>query len=39
LHVSDDGGAMLFEWQSGEIIIRVGNKVNPNEVMILPGSE
>lgn len=39
LHVSDDGGAMLFEWQSGEIIIRVGNKVKPSEVMILPGSE
>ncbi|PWK13767.1 DUF4178 domain-containing protein [Tumebacillus permanentifrigoris] len=39
LHVSDDGGAMLFEWQSGEIIIRVGNKVKPSEVRILPGSE
>lgn len=39
LHMADQGGAMLFEWQSGEIIIRVGSKVKPSEVMILPGSE
>lgn len=39
MHLSDDGDAMLFEWQSGEIIIRVGGKVKPSEVMILSGSE
>lgn len=38
LHLSDDGRPMLFEWQRGEIIIRVGESVKPYECRILAGA-
>ena len=39
LHLADDGRAMLFEWQKGEILIRIGQPVKPFEISILAGSE
>lgn len=39
LHQAQGGGLMLFEWQQGEIIIRVGQAIKPYEVNVLAGSE
>jgi hypothetical protein len=39
LHLADDGDALLFEWQNGEVLIRLGKPVKPFEVNILAGSE
>jgi len=39
LHLADDGRAMLFEWQQGEILIRLGVPIKSHEVTILAGSE
>jgi len=39
LHLADDGRAMLFEWQTGEIVIRLGHPIKPNECTILAGPE
>jgi hypothetical protein len=38
LHQAQGGGLMLFEWQQGEIIIRVGQAIKPYEVSLLAGS-
>lgn len=38
-HLADDGRAMLFEWQSGEIVIRLGQPIKPHECTILAGSD
>ncbi|MGZ4032105.1 MAG: DUF4178 domain-containing protein [Tumebacillaceae bacterium] len=39
LHIADNGDAMLFEWQNGEMYIRVGAPAKPFEFTILAGSE
>jgi hypothetical protein len=40
LHQADGGrGLMLFEWQKGEILIRIGQATKPYEINILAGSE
>lgn len=37
LHIADNGDAMLFEWQNGEMYIRVGSPAKPFEITILAG--
>lgn len=39
LHLADSGQAMYFEWQAGEILIRVGGPIKPYECKILAGSD